>query len=320
MKTFTVDLDEMLTVAAAVLDANGVLLAANPGFLRLLPAEFGNPVGARVARFFVQPGFAALAAQSDVDVGDGYRGQLTIGDQAGKTRTLRGHVWRRATEIRLLAEYDIAELEKLYESMLDLSRDSLLREHAAAEANVNLRHREGQLLETSLTDSLTGVGNRRRLEQALATEISRVRRNGGSVCAIMADIDQFKLVNDVYGHGAGDSVLIRFSALLMSTTRPTDIVTRFGGEEFIVLMPQTVIAQALAKAEQFRSALAAELIEPLLKPVTSSFGVAELASGEDAESFLGRIDTALYRAKEAGRNKVIAADPTISPSQLQPQS
>jgi hypothetical protein len=103
MKTFTVDLDEMLTVAAAVLDANGVLLAANPGFLRLLPAEFGNPVGARVARFFVQPGFAALAAQSDVDVGDGYRGQLTIGDQAGKTRTLRGHVWRRATEIRLLA-------------------------------------------------------------------------------------------------------------------------------------------------------------------------------------------------------------------------
>jgi len=70
-----------------------------------------------------------------------------------------------------------------------------------------------------------------------------------------------------------------------------------------VLMPQTVIAQALAKAEQFRSALAAELIEPLLKPVTSSFGVAELASGEDAESFLGRIDTALYRAKEADATK-----------------
>ena len=74
-------------------------------------------------------------------------------------------MWRRATEIRVLAEYDIAELEKLYESMLDLSRDSLLREHAAAEANVNLRHREGQLLETSLTDSLTRVGNRRKLEQ-----------------------------------------------------------------------------------------------------------------------------------------------------------
>jgi len=315
MKTFTVDLDEMLTVAAAVLDANGVLLRANPGFLRLLPVESGNPVGARIARFFIQPGFAALAAQSDVDVGDGYRGLLTIGDHAGKTRTLRGHVWRRATEIRVLAE-----LEKLYESMLDLSRDSLLREHAAAEANVNLRHREGQLLETSLTDSLTRVGNRRKLEQALATEISRVRRTGGTLCAIMADIDHFKLVNDVYGHGAGDSVLIRFGALLMSKTRPTDIVTRFGGEEFIVLMPQTVLAQALAKAEQFRSALAAELIEPLGKPVTSSFGVAELASGEDAESFLGRIDAALYRAKEAGRNRVIAADATISPSQLQPQS
>ena len=313
MKTFSVDLENLLTVAAAVLDANGVLLAANQGFLRLLPPGFAVS-GARVTRFFIQPAFATLSALAEG--ADGYRGLLTIGDRAGTVRTLRGRVWRTATEIRMLAEYDIAELEKLYDSMLDLNRESLLSEHAAAEANVALRHRQGQLLETALTDSLTGVGNRRRLEQALKAEISRVRGTGGTLCAIMADIDHFKLVNDVYGHGAGDKVLAHLGALLKAQTRPTDIITRFGGEEFIVLMPQTVLGQALAKAEQFRSALAAELIEPLEKPMTCSFGVAELACSEDAESFLVRIDAALYRAKEAGRNRVAAADATTPAPEL----
>jgi len=168
--------------------------------------------------FFVQPGFAALAAQSDVDVGDGYRGQLTIGDQAGKTRTLRGHVWRRATEIRLLAEYDIAELEKLYESMLALSRDSLLREHAAAQANVDLRHRRANFSRHrsrlahrcwQSAQARAGFGNR---DQPCATQWRLGLRDYGRYRSVQA-------CQRCIRHGAGDSVLIRFSALLMSTTR-----------------------------------------------------------------------------------------------------
>lgn len=307
MKLFVVDLESLLTVAAGVLDTNGVLLEANAGFLRLLPASCSQPIGARIARFFVQPAFAFLGAAVDKDANDGYCGLMTIGDYAGKTRTLYGRVWRTPIGIQVLAEYDIAELERLADAMLDLSRESSVSHHALSRANVALQQREVQMVETSLTDALTGVGNRRKLDQALAAEISRVRRNGGSLSAIMTDVDHFKRVNDVFGHGAGDKVLARVGELLRSQTRATDIVTRFGGEEFVVLMPHTTLAQAASKAGQLRSMLAGQIMEPLENAVTASFGVAELADEEDQEAFLGRIDTALYQAKADGRNRVVVA-------------
>ena len=307
MKSFPLDLDVLLSVAAAVLDADGVLLEANAAFLRLLPAACSPPLGAKITRFFIQPGFAALAAAKPAGLAC-YRGLMTIGDPAGKTRTLHGQVWRSATGIRVLAEYDIAELEMLNDAMLDLNREASVAQHSLARSNVALKQREAQIVETSLTDALTGLGNRRRLDEALAMEISRVRRVGGSLSAIMSDIDHFKRVNDEYGHGGGDRVLERFGALLKQNTRPTDIVARFGGEEFFVLMPHTGLAQAASKAEQLRIALESELIAPLTRPVTSSFGAAELFSGEDAKSFLGRVDAALYEAKKSGRNRVVTAD------------
>lgn len=306
MKSFQIDLDSLLSIAAAVLDADGVLLDANAGFLRLLPAQDASPIGSKVARFFIQPPFAALVQAAESDVQQGYRGLLTIGDFAGTTRTLRGHAWRTSTAIRVLAEYDIAELERLNDSILDLNRVSVESQHTLASANVAMKQREVQIVAASLTDALTGVGNRRRLEQALAAEIARVQRHGGELGAIMADVDHFKRVNDEFGHGVGDRVLVRLGALLKSQTRSTDIVARFGGEEFFVLMPHANLAQAAAKAEQLRAALAAEIIEPLPKPVTSSFGVAALLPGEAAESFLARVDKALYRAKADGRNRVVA--------------
>jgi two-component system, cell cycle response regulator len=314
LKSFQIDLDSLLSIAAAVLDAEGVLLDANAGFLRLLPADGVPPIGSNVARYFVQPAFAALVEAADSNAPVGYRGLLTIGDSAGTMRTLRGRAWRTPTEIRVLAEYDIAELERLNESILDLNRVTAVSQHTLASANVAMKQREVQIVAVSLTDALTGVGNRRRLEQALAAEIARVQRDGGELSAIMADVDHFKRVNDEFGHGAGDKVLVHLGALLKSHTRSSDIVARFGGEEFFVLMPHASLAQAATKAEQLRAALAAEIIEPLANPVTSSFGVAALLSGEDAQSFLARIDKALYRAKADGRNRVVA-DPgkTILP-------
>ena len=193
-------------------------------------------------------------------------------------------------------------------------KESSAAQDVLARANDALKEREGRLIEESLTDALTGVGNRRKLELALATEISRAERQGGPLSAIMLDIDHFKRVNDEFGHAAGDKVLVRFGGLLRAQTRPTDIVARFGGEEFVVLMPHTLLASAAAKAEQIRRAIAAEPIAPLPNPVTSSFGVAELAPGERAESFLGRFDAALYRAKEGGRNRVVAdGSPSVAP-------
>jgi len=304
---FAVDLDALQSVAAAMLDSNGVLLRANAGFLRLLPASPEPYVGNRVSRFFIQPGFGSLLKAIDGDPLEGYRGAMTIGDRAGVTRTLRGHAWRSDIGIQLIAEYDIAELEKLNDAMLDLNKESSIAQYALTSANAGLKQREVRIVAESLTDALTGVGNRRRLEQALALEIGRARREGSALSAIMADIDHFKRVNDEYGHGPGDKVLARLGALLRSKTRPTDIIARFGGEEFVVLMPNAGIDEALSRAEQIRMALAAEIIAPLPASVTASFGVVELSGDEDAASFLHRVDVALYRAKEGGRNRVIGA-------------
>lgn len=306
IKSFAVDLDTLLTVAAAVLDSDAILLEANPGFLRLLPADHGPRIGTRISRFFIQPKFAALVKALDVDPAVGYRGLLTLGNVVGVVRTLRGRVWRSELGIQFLAEYDIEDLERLMETVLDLNHDSSVAQHALTSANVGLEKREEQIVEQSLTDALTGVGNRRKLEQALPLEIGRARRGGTALSALMTDVDHFKRVNDVYGHGAGDEVLARLGELLRSNTRPTDIVARFGGEEFVVLMPHASLVQALSRAEQIRVALSAETIAPLPTPVTASFGVAELKIEEDGESLLRRADRALYQAKEGGRNRVVA--------------
>jgi diguanylate cyclase (GGDEF)-like protein len=312
MKSFPVELGKLLTVVAGKLNSDGVLLEANAGLLRIIGAQ---PIGSKIGRFFIQPSFAMLTAALNRD-GGGYEGLLTIGDFAGMTRTLRGRVWRADRTVMVLAEFDITELERINDAMLSLNRESSVAQYSLSqsnmileESNATMAQREGQFVVDSLTDALTGVGNRRKLDQALASEIERVRRGEGPLSAIMADVDHFKRVNDDYGHGAGDKVLAQFGALLSSHTRATDVVARFGGEEFIVLLPHTGLSLAITKAEQFRNALASQTIEPLTTAVTSSFGVAELLSGENSESLLRRVDSALYRAKEGGRNRVMAALP-----------
>jgi len=307
LKSFVVELESLLTVVAAVLDRNGVLLEANAGFLRLLAPTTTSPMGSKVARFFIQPNFATLMAAVEGDNADCYQGLLTIGDYAGPSRTLRGRAWRTDTGLRILAEYDIAELESLADAVLNLNRESAIAQHGLIQANSALTRSRSRFLEDSLTDALTGVGNRRRFEQALEIEINRDRRGKGPLSAVMADVDDFKRVNDEHGHGVGDQVLADLGELLKSQTRSTDVVARFGGEEFVVLLPHTDLAQATLKAEQFRTALEVRVIVALGRPVTASFGVAELVDGEDRESFFARIDAALYRAKGEGRNRVVAA-------------
>jgi diguanylate cyclase (GGDEF)-like protein len=313
MNSFEVDVEVLASVAAATLDPDAVLVRANAGFRRLLPTEIGDPVGMRVGRYFVQPRFATLVATVCTAADGEYRGLITIGDPAGRTRSLLARVSKCAAGFRVLAEYDVVELERINDAMLEMSQQSLIGEHALARANAALRQREGRVLETALTDALTGVGNRRKLDAALPVELERTAQAGVPLSLIMVDIDHFKRVNDEHGHATGDEVLIRFGALLRAETRSTDTVARFGGEEFVLLLPRAELAQALAKAERLRVTLAATLIGPLSAPVTASFGVAEAAHVESAESLLKRVDAALYAAKHGGRNRVVTAEP-VAPS------
>jgi len=312
MKYFGSELDGLRAVAAACLDASGVLVEANAGFLRLLDesaiaAHVAGPLGARVPAFFIQPAFSELVAAPADETGLVHEGLITVGNRDAVTRTLKGRVWRQADGLRVLAEHDIEELERMVRHFLDLNQEMIDAHLQAGRANLQLRQREARIMETSLTDALTGAGNRRRLEQALAEEMSRVRRDGQPLSAFMADLDFFKSVNDTYGHAAGDRVLVRFSALMREQLRATDVLGRYGGEEFVVLMPGTRLAEGILIAERIRAALAAEIIPPLPAPVTASFGVAQLREDEGSASLIERIDRAMYEAKAGGRNKVMAA-------------
>jgi two-component system cell cycle response regulator len=303
---FAPDLEPLLAIAVATLDKDGTLIEANAGFLKLIDGEAPQAIGAQAARFFIQPDFATLVRALGGAEGEIHRGLLTVGEYLGRSRSLRAHVWGVNGQLRVLAEYDIEELEQLYDTVLELNRDYASAQFELAQTNLKLQQREAQILAASLTDPLTGVGNRRRLEQALALEINRAERAGGPLCAFMADLDHFKRVNDSYGHDAGDKVLGAFSDQLRRCTRATDIVARFGGEEFVVLMPATDLAQAVVIAERIREAFAACRVEPLAGPVTASFGVVALVAGEHGPLLLQRADRALYAAKHAGRNRVSA--------------
>jgi len=260
-----------------------------------------------VTRFFIRPQFGALRAASLDEHGEVYAGALTIGDFAGRTTTLSGRVWRAGDRVRILAEYDVADAERVDGALLELNRRYADGQLELAQANLRLRQNEAAIVALSLTDQLTGAGNRRRLEEALPVEVGRAKRTGDILCAFMADLDRFKRVNDEYGHAAGDVVLRAFGGLLRRLTRPTDVVARFGGEEFVVLMPQTKLEDALTVAERIRESLAAMTIDPLPAPVTVSIGVAQAGRDEAPDALLRRIDQALYAAKDAGRNRVIVA-------------
>jgi diguanylate cyclase (GGDEF)-like protein len=304
MPWYSAEFDQLLAVALATLDESGTLIAANAGFLKLISAEGERPIGACVARFLIQPDFTTIASYGAEADGTIYRGLMTVGEYMGTTRSLRARIWRAHGELRLLAEYDIDELERLLDTVLELNHEYAKTQLDLAHINRKLEQREAQIVASSMTDPLTGVGNRRRLEQALAAEISRANGTGTRLCAIMADLDHFKRVNDTYGHVAGDSVLTAFGDLLRRHTRAIDIVARFGGEEFVVLTPNTDLENAVAIANRIRESLAACAIESLPDPVTASFGVAEMARDEPGSGLLRRADAALYEAKYSGRNRV----------------
>jgi diguanylate cyclase (GGDEF)-like protein len=307
MPWYASELEPLLSVAAATLSGDGALIEANAGFLKLLNGDRPPAVGESVARFFIAPDFASLVGAHGGAEGEIHRGLVTIGDAMGRTRSLSGRVWRVGGRLRVLAEYDVDELERLSGAVFDLNREYANAQLQLAQTNLRLQQREAEIVALSLSDSLTGTGNRRALEQALALETGRAERTGERLCALMADIDHFKRVNDTYGHEAGDRVLAMFGDLLRRQTRATDVVARFGGEEFVVLMPHTDIEQATELAERIRQALAASRFEPSPGAITVSVGVAELAAGEPGEALLRRADMALYEAKQTGRNRVVAS-------------
>ena len=176
--------------------------------------------------------------------------------------------------------------------------------------NEFLRDRLEESVELAIIDPLTGLHNRRYMENHLRTLVEGAIRTGRPVSVLMADIDHFKKVNDTHGHDGGDIILKEFAARLKRNTRGIDLACRLGGEEFVVIMPETDMVRAFQVAERTRAMIASEPFQ--LRPelrlrVTASVGLATLETAEDTpEIILKRADNALYAAKRRGRNMVAA--------------
>jgi two-component system cell cycle response regulator len=173
-----------------------------------------------------------------------------------------------------------------------------------------LRQRLDQSLELAITDQLTGLYNRRFIMTQLAPLVNRAQCGGEPVSVMTIDLDHFKRCNDTFGHDVGDAALREFAARLGSNTRPSDFACRFGGEEFVVIMPRTSGDIACLAAERLRRSICASpfAIPALAQPleVTVSIGVASSEAIDDTpETLLKRADEALYEAKHAGRNRIV---------------
>jgi len=166
-----------------------------------------------------------------------------------------------------------------------------------------------EITRLSQEDHLTGLLNRRRITQLLEHEVRRAHRYDTTFSIILTDIDHFKLVNDQFGHQAGDAVLKMIADVIKAGVRESDFVGRWGGEEFIILSPQTDIAGAISLAEKMLARLASAEFDKVGRR-TASFGVASFNRGDDIEKLIGRADAGLYAAKTRGRNRVevITAD------------
>jgi diguanylate cyclase (GGDEF)-like protein len=164
-----------------------------------------------------------------------------------------------------------------------------------------------RLVAQAVTDPLTGAYNRRHMESCLDDVIERQRRTGASAALLLIDIDQFKPVNDRFGHAAGDDVLRTVVGLVVDRVRRLDRVFRIGGDEFLLLLPDADLGAAQKVAEDLRARIAVSAIAGTA-PVTVSIGLAVLQPGQQMDAWMHAADAALYRAKQQGRNRVVAAD------------
>ncbi len=185
--------------------------------------------------------------------------------------------------------------------------EDLLAEQLALAHRLNdeLEAANASLARSAAVDGLTGVGNRRAFDQALASAFVRSKRRGERLSLILVDLDHFKRLNDEFGHSAGDLALKAAAKALSDGARKADAVTRFGGEEFAVILPGAGLAEAVAVAQRLRQAVAD--LDGLARPITASFGVATVGpETASPEGLIAEADRALYQSKQDGRNRVTA--------------
>jgi diguanylate cyclase (GGDEF)-like protein len=289
---------DTMSDGVVVVDVQGRIADLNPAALALL------------GRAGTRPGAAAVGAAAH-DVFAGWAGVLPLrGDVQQEIRVGAGSgvVDLRVTQLSDRADRPGGHLLVLRDVTLNR-----LAERALGRANAALREQletiealRAELQEQAIRDALTGLFNRRYLDEMLGRELSRAAREGYPVSIALFDVDHFKTLNDTHGHAAGDGMLAAIGGLLTRSVRVGDVACRYGGEELLVVLPNATAADATVRAEGWRTACAALEVDGL--GITVSIGIAAAPTdGTDAAALLASADRALYVAKRSGRDRVVTA-------------
>ena len=208
-------------------------------------------------------------------------------------------------QIAIIVKFLLAENAKMQNEAGDLKKSL---EQSKSQID-KLRSHLAEAQEVSMRDPLTSLSNRRGFDDNLARELAGARQQGSALSLVLADIDNFKKVNDLFGHTIGDEILKTFARVLRDNVCARDTVARYGGEEFAVILPDTEVERARLITERMRTQLESMRLAvngsgQQIGKVTASFGIAELSRGDDVDTLVQRADEKLYQAKCAGRNRV----------------
>jgi len=230
---------------------------------------------------------------------------LSFNTTRGCLQTYQFYFYTSNNQIIALGHLDVDEIESISNELIAANQELNNLTRQLNFKNRELARANEKITELTRIDPLTQLSNRRYFSERIEDMISLANRKSQPLSLIMIDIDHFKSINDTYGHDAGDRVLQAFAGLMKINTRKEDLVSRFGGEEFIILLPFTDILQAYDFSERIRTDLSRKNLLGNGRQITASFGVSRLMPDEGSESVLKRADRALLQAKTLGRNRTV---------------
>lgn len=273
--------------------ASGEITLYNNAFMNIMQASAKELAG--LTQFDISPDFQQSVGKSSAQYGSEIIANIELGDTAYFEWThqrLNGELFTVEVSASLVKTQNEVMFLSCWRDVTKLKQQTL-----------ELEQLNRRLIESANRDYLTGLYNRRYMDEQFKLEITRAKRHKTKLSCLMLDIDHFKEVNDSFGHQVGDNVLIEIANLIRSRARESDVCARWGGEEFIVLLPQVGLAEALTIGESYRQLVASANL-PEVGHLTVSIGVTEYKQDTTQSKFIKNADIALYNAKSAGRNLV----------------
>jgi len=302
-------------VFALLLAPDGAIRMRNKASQRLFGHNSSTNFGASIWDYLGCSDAEFLRSQlADARAQPAESRRLNLSDTQGNPVTLEVGLLKTSGATLLLGAVEQQHDEALKTELLKVTGDMSVMMRESARNNRELKKANETIQRLARTDALTGLANRRTLEETFQREIARASRLGENLSLLVADLDHFKSINDTYGHVAGDQVLVAAASVFGSHLRPYDLAARYGGEEFVLLLPGTATSEAHTIAERIRSEIEIVSVDNCPRRVTLSLGIATWLPGETQEQFISRADAALYLAKAGGRNRVeIAANHCAAP-------